>query len=262
MRDVRTRRSRCRRPGPDRHPPSRTGRGAGRGRDRCRRRPPDRRPGAGDLPARAPAGPGERARPAGAGGLGPRRADHARGRGARRAGRRVRPDRRAASTGPRPPRPHRRTTPTPRRAGTRIPLKGVRGAVADKLSRSRREIPDATCWVDADATELMHARVRDERGRRAEDLPPRPARPDLHRRAGPLPGAQLDGRHGRPGDRPARRRAPRLRRADRARARRARGEGRAHAGRGVAERRVRPAHRGGPDRHAHPGANSPAGPSP
>ncbi|WP_210585359.1 dihydrolipoamide acetyltransferase family protein [Streptomyces sp. GESEQ-35] len=42
--------------------------------------------------------------------------------------------------------------------GTRIPLKGVRGAVADKLSRSRREIPDATCWVDADATELMRAR--------------------------------------------------------------------------------------------------------
>jgi len=48
-----------------------------------------------------------------------------------------------------------RTTP-----GTRIPLRGVRGVVADKLSRSRREIPDATCWVDADATELMHARVR------------------------------------------------------------------------------------------------------
>ncbi|MFF8942387.1 dihydrolipoamide acetyltransferase family protein [Streptomyces sp. NPDC014864] len=44
-------------------------------------------------------------------------------------------------------------------AGTRIPLKGVRGAVADKLSRSRREIPDATCWVDADATELMRARA-------------------------------------------------------------------------------------------------------
>ncbi|POX38840.1 dihydrolipoamide acetyltransferase family protein, partial [Streptomyces sp. Ru72] len=45
------------------------------------------------------------------------------------------------------------------RAGTRVPLKGVRGAVADKLSRSRREIPDATCWVDADATELMRARA-------------------------------------------------------------------------------------------------------
>lgn len=31
--------------------------------------------------------------------------------------------------------------------------------MADKLSRSRREIPDATCWVDADATELMRARA-------------------------------------------------------------------------------------------------------
>ncbi|MFJ9731357.1 dihydrolipoamide acetyltransferase family protein [Streptomyces sp. NPDC101171] len=45
------------------------------------------------------------------------------------------------------------------RDGIRVPLKGVRGAVADKLSRSRREIPDATCWVDADATELMRARA-------------------------------------------------------------------------------------------------------
>ncbi|GGQ62379.1 dihydrolipoamide acetyltransferase family protein [Streptomyces flaveolus] len=44
-------------------------------------------------------------------------------------------------------------------AEVRTPLKGVRGAVADKLSRSRREIPDATCWVDADATELMRARA-------------------------------------------------------------------------------------------------------
>ncbi|MFD7096043.1 dihydrolipoamide acetyltransferase family protein [Streptomyces xanthophaeus] len=43
--------------------------------------------------------------------------------------------------------------------GERIPLKGLRGLVADKLSRSRREIPDATCWVDADATELMAARA-------------------------------------------------------------------------------------------------------
>ncbi|HEY8981242.1 MAG TPA: dihydrolipoamide acetyltransferase family protein [Streptomyces sp.] len=43
--------------------------------------------------------------------------------------------------------------------GTRIPLKGLRGTVADKLTRSRREIPDATCWVDADATELMRARA-------------------------------------------------------------------------------------------------------
>ncbi|WP_329622390.1 2-oxo acid dehydrogenase subunit E2 [Streptomyces sp. NBC_01255] len=42
--------------------------------------------------------------------------------------------------------------------GERIPLRGLRGVVADKLSRSRTEIPDATCWVDADATELMAAR--------------------------------------------------------------------------------------------------------
>lgn len=41
----------------------------------------------------------------------------------------------------------------------RFPLRGVRGAVAEKMSRSRREIPDATCWVDADATELMAARA-------------------------------------------------------------------------------------------------------
>ena len=54
-------------------------------------------------------------------------------------------------------------TPTaltgPTAGGIRTPLKGIRGAVADKLSRSRREIPDATCWVDADATELMRARA-------------------------------------------------------------------------------------------------------
>ncbi|MEU1274108.1 dihydrolipoamide acetyltransferase family protein [Streptomyces sp. NPDC005799] len=67
--------------------------------------------------------------------------------------------------------PHTRVTATPTPvapapepsqaapAGTRIPLKGIRGAVADKLSRSRHEIPDATCWVDADATELMRARA-------------------------------------------------------------------------------------------------------
>ena len=40
----------------------------------------------------------------------------------------------------------------------RIPLRGVRRTIADKLSTSRREIPDATTWVDADATALMDAR--------------------------------------------------------------------------------------------------------
>jgi pyruvate dehydrogenase E2 component (dihydrolipoamide acetyltransferase) len=40
----------------------------------------------------------------------------------------------------------------------RIPLRGVRGVVAERLSRSRREIPDATTWVDVDATALLAAR--------------------------------------------------------------------------------------------------------
>ncbi|MFF3316802.1 dihydrolipoamide acetyltransferase family protein [Streptomyces sp. NPDC003035] len=58
-------------------------------------------------------------------------------------------------------RPGPAAAPAPASAavGERIPLRGVRGAVADKLSRSRTEIPDATCWVDADATELMAARA-------------------------------------------------------------------------------------------------------
>ncbi|WP_405513299.1 dihydrolipoamide acetyltransferase family protein [Streptomyces canus] len=40
----------------------------------------------------------------------------------------------------------------------RIPLRGIRKAVADKLSRSRTEIPDATTWVDVDATGLLQAK--------------------------------------------------------------------------------------------------------
>jgi 2-oxoisovalerate dehydrogenase E2 component (dihydrolipoyl transacylase) len=40
----------------------------------------------------------------------------------------------------------------------RIPLRGARRAAADKLSRSRREIPEATVWVDVDATGLVETR--------------------------------------------------------------------------------------------------------
>ncbi|MFJ6085609.1 dihydrolipoamide acetyltransferase family protein [Streptomyces sp. NPDC092369] len=66
----------------------------------------------------------------------------------------------APAAGAAPAAPTAASTPsTAPRAGVRVPLKGVRGAVADKLSRSRREIPDATCWVDADATEFMRARA-------------------------------------------------------------------------------------------------------
>jgi pyruvate dehydrogenase E2 component (dihydrolipoamide acetyltransferase) len=56
-------------------------------------------------------------------------------------------------------------TPAAEGAGTarglvdrRIPLRGTRRVIADKLSTSRREIPDVTTWVDVDATGLIDAR--------------------------------------------------------------------------------------------------------
>ncbi len=45
-------------------------------------------------------------------------------------------------------------------SGRRIPLTGARGLAAEKFSRSRREIPEATVWVDVDATDLLNARAR------------------------------------------------------------------------------------------------------
>ena len=60
----------------------------------------------------------------------------------------------APAAAPAPPAP-----PVEHEGVTRIPLRGVRKAVADKLSRSRREIPEATVWVDVDATELLAARA-------------------------------------------------------------------------------------------------------
>ncbi|AEM80088.1 dihydrolipoamide acetyltransferase family protein [Streptomyces violaceusniger] len=66
----------------------------------------------------------------------------------------------APARGPEPaPAPASAPAPALAPEGERVPLRGVRGAVADKLARSRREIPDATCWVDADATELLAARA-------------------------------------------------------------------------------------------------------
>jgi 2-oxoisovalerate dehydrogenase E2 component (dihydrolipoyl transacylase) len=41
----------------------------------------------------------------------------------------------------------------------RIPIRGTRKAAAEKLTRSRREIPEATVWVDADAAGLLAARA-------------------------------------------------------------------------------------------------------
>lgn len=40
-----------------------------------------------------------------------------------------------------------------------VPLTGIRKVIADKLSRSRREIPEVTIWVDADATALLETRA-------------------------------------------------------------------------------------------------------
>ncbi|MEU4235097.1 dihydrolipoamide acetyltransferase family protein [Nonomuraea sp. NPDC026600] len=59
-----------------------------------------------------------------------------------------------------PPAPVPVLTPPPSVTGTaltaeRIPLRGLRRVVADKLTRSRTEIPDATTWVDVDATGLL-----------------------------------------------------------------------------------------------------------
>src|SRR6201996_3258785 len=49
--------------------------------------------------------------------------------------------------------------PEPADGVIRIPIQGLRKSVADKLSRSRREIPEATVWVDVDATEMLRLRA-------------------------------------------------------------------------------------------------------
>jgi 2-oxoisovalerate dehydrogenase E2 component (dihydrolipoyl transacylase) len=49
-------------------------------------------------------------------------------------------------------------TPAAPEPGRRVALTGARGRAAEKLSRSRREIPEATVWVDVDATGFLAAR--------------------------------------------------------------------------------------------------------
>jgi pyruvate dehydrogenase E2 component (dihydrolipoamide acetyltransferase) len=46
----------------------------------------------------------------------------------------------------------------------RVPMNAFRKSVAASLSRSRREIPEATVWVDVDATELVALRRSDPEG--------------------------------------------------------------------------------------------------
>ena len=71
-----------------------------------------------------------------------------------------------ASTGPVPaadsgPRTSSRSAPASGQepGEIRSPIRGARKAMAEKLARSRREIPEATVWVDADATGLLEARA-------------------------------------------------------------------------------------------------------
>lgn len=52
----------------------------------------------------------------------------------------------------------------------RTPLRGVRRTIADAMSRSRREIPEATVWVDVDVTALVE--LRDGIKRRTPDAVP------------------------------------------------------------------------------------------
>lgn len=60
---------------------------------------------------------------------------------------------------PNPAQSAQQAQPTRQEGELRTPLRGLRGAVADKLARSRREIPDASTWVDVDATRLLEARA-------------------------------------------------------------------------------------------------------
>ena len=66
------------------------------------------------------------------------------------------------------------TTGTDARTGlgisARTPMKGVRKTVAQAMSRSRTEIPEATVWVDVDATALLQMRA-DLKRRDPENTP-------------------------------------------------------------------------------------------
>ncbi|WP_426226170.1 dihydrolipoamide acetyltransferase family protein [Pseudarthrobacter sp. DSP2-3-2b1] len=67
------------------------------------------------------------------------------------------------SAAPQTPKPTQGAEGTDSRTGLRIsartPVKGVRKAVAANMARSRSEIPEATVWVDVDATALVELRA-------------------------------------------------------------------------------------------------------
>jgi pyruvate dehydrogenase E2 component (dihydrolipoamide acetyltransferase) len=51
------------------------------------------------------------------------------------------------------------TTPAPSRAGTTIPVRGVRAVIAERMRISRARIPDATASVTADCSRLLEVRA-------------------------------------------------------------------------------------------------------
>ena len=58
------------------------------------------------------------------------------------------------------PTPTPLTKPVPELVEGRIPMSGMRKLIAQRLSMSRRTIPEATIWLDVDATELFNAKDR------------------------------------------------------------------------------------------------------
>ncbi|OIV38191.1 branched-chain alpha-keto acid dehydrogenase subunit E2 [Mangrovactinospora gilvigrisea] len=52
------------------------------------------------------------------------------------------------------------SAPEPAAAAERVALTGIARAAAEKFARVHAEVPAVTCWVDADATELLAARER------------------------------------------------------------------------------------------------------
>jgi 2-oxoisovalerate dehydrogenase E2 component (dihydrolipoyl transacylase) len=63
----------------------------------------------------------------------------------------------------------RSAVPAPAGEDVRVPIRGTRRAAVETLSRSRREIPEATVWVDVDATRLVEARAAVKATRGADE---------------------------------------------------------------------------------------------
>lgn len=79
---------------------------------------------------------------------------------------------RSGQPGPAPGEPGPAVSGQPTGSGEEviIPLRGVRRAIAEKLIRSRREIPEVTIWVDVDATGLLATRTTVNAARPDEPL--------------------------------------------------------------------------------------------